>query len=75
MPIPLERVAIYTSNAAKILKEYQEELDSGADPRRIYEIQRDTKLVNKIVREILRPYVWMLKEIIPEDTLRQLGLI
>lgn len=79
MPIPLERVSIYTANAVKILKEYQkeyqEELSFGADPRRIYEIQRDTKLVYKIVREILRPYVWMLKEIVPEDTLRQLGLI
>lgn len=75
MPIPLERVSVYTANAVKILKEYQEELASGVDSKRFYEIQRDTKLINKIVREILKPYVWILKEVVPEDTLRQLGLI
>lgn len=75
MPIPLDRVAIYLSNSVNILKGYQKELGIGANPKRIHEIQRDTKLIHKIIREMLNPYTIMLEEIVPEETLRELGLI
>ena len=75
MALLLNRVSEILINAMNVLQEYQEELASGVTPKRAKEIERDAKLVNKIVNMAVKPYVDVLKPIVGEDVLRNLGLL
>lgn len=75
MPIPLERVAVITNNSVGVLQEINKEFETCNDLKRQMELVRDAKLVRKIIVMMLRPYADLLRYSIPEEILRELGLI
>lgn len=50
MAIPDERISTYLDNAVKLNLSWIEEVAKGATSQRLHEINRDSKLVNVIVK-------------------------
>lgn len=75
MPIPLERVAVIANNSVSVLQEINKEFETCDDLKRKMELVRDAKLARKIVVMMLRPYTDLLRDNIPEEILREIGLI
>ena len=75
MPIPLDRVAVYVNNAAKLMTEFNQEFNTCDNFKRQMQIYRDSRLVLKITKAMILPYMDILRDAIPEDILRNIGLI
>ena len=53
MAIPDERISTYLNNAAKLNLSWLNEVAKGATSQRLHEINRDSKLVNVIVKGLV----------------------